>query len=319
MFNKIEDLSLKLYLTMYLIRETEEKIRKHYNENEMKTPMHLCVGSEAIISGVINALHKEDHVYGTYRSHGLYLAKTSETDKFFAELYGKETGVFKGKGGSMHLFSPEHGLMGVSAVVGTTIPLALGDAFVNKKKGRVAAVFFGDGAIDEGVFWESINFACLKKLPVLFVCEDNNLAIHTKAEQRHGYEDITKIIKNFKCNVFKSESTDVEEIYRITKQMLIKIKKYSQPSFLHLKYYRYYEHVGINKDFSAGYRSEEEFRNWLERDPLKIQRKRLLKTYSEKQIQEIENKIRIQINKSLNKAKKDNFPKPSVAFEDVYA
>jgi len=123
---------LEIYRKLYLIRRSEEIIIEHYKENDMKTPMHMSMGEEAIVVGVLAALHKRDQVFGTYRSHGLYIAKTGETDKFFAELYGKVTGVARGRAGSMHLASPEYGMMLTSAVVGTTIPVAVGGALANK-------------------------------------------------------------------------------------------------------------------------------------------------------------------------------------------
>ncbi|MHB9127870.1 MAG: thiamine pyrophosphate-dependent enzyme [Candidatus Humimicrobiaceae bacterium] len=164
---KQPNINIALYKTMYMIRRTEEVIQYHYLEDEMKTPMHMSMGEEAIATGVCHALKPEDQILGSYRNHGIYIAKTQETDKFFAEMYGKVTGTSKGKAGSMHLLAPGSGLVCTSAIVGSSIPVAIGFAFANKysKNNKIAAVFFGDGAIDEGVFWESLNFACLKKLP----------------------------------------------------------------------------------------------------------------------------------------------------------
>ena len=182
-----------LYKKAYLVRSAEILIVKHYDTNEMKTPMHMSMGEEGIVSGVCTALPKNTKTFGTYRSHGLYLAVAEETDRYFAEMYGKTTGILKGKGGSMHLLSPKDGLLGISAVVASTIPVAVGAAYANmyNNNKQITAVFFGDGAIDEGVFWESLNIACLKKLPVLFICEDNGYAVHTSSTLRHGYKSIT--------------------------------------------------------------------------------------------------------------------------------
>src|SRR5688572_26468160 len=157
---------VEIYKTLYLIRKSEELIIKHYKEDEMKTPMHMSMGEEAIVVGIVAALQKKDQAFGAYRSHALYLAKTGDVDGFFGELYGKVTGIAHGKAGSMHLAYPARNMMLTSAVVGTTIPVAVGAALANQiqKKQRVVAAFFGDGALDEGVFWESLNFACLKKL-----------------------------------------------------------------------------------------------------------------------------------------------------------
>lgn len=307
---------------MYLIRMAEEKIRVHYPDDEIKTPVHLCIGQEAIVAGVTHALKPDDQVFGTYRNHGIYLAKTENTDQFFGELFGKINGEFRGKAGSMHLSAPESGFMGSSAVVATTIPLALGCAFVNqhKKNGKLTAVFFGDGATDEGVFWESINFACLKKLPVMFICEDNDLAIHSKGSERQGYHSITDIISKFDCHVLKSESTDPEVIADLAKQGVDHIYENRGPVFCHLKYYRYLEHVGINEDFQFGYRSRDEFESWNKVDPVRMQRIKLLNNgLEEKSIREIENVVLEKIEKSIQRAYRAPYPSEKELYQDIFA
>lgn len=302
----LKELNFKFYKKMYLIRKAEENIRMYYNEDEMKTPVHLCIGEEAIAVGVCSALNPNDQVFGTYRSHGIYLAKTTETDKFFAELYGKATGVVKGKVGSMHLSAPETGFLGTSAIVGGIIPIALGAAFANKMKrnGKLVAAFFGDGAIDEGAFWESLNTACLMKLPILFVCEDNDFAVYTHKSLRHGYKSITDIVSQFNCNVFQEKSTDVEVIYQLVSKAKKSIEETQKPCFLHLHYYRYLEHVGVNEDFECGHRSREDFEKWCIVDPIKMQREKLLKLgISEEDIYKEECNINSQIEKSIRLAK----------------
>lgn len=307
-------LILDLYKKAYLIRSVEDLIIKHYDNNEMKTPMHMSRGEEAITVGVCSALGKLSQIFGTYRSHGLYLAVTEETDKFFAEMYGKVTGVLRGKGGSMHLLSPGDGLLGVSAVVGSTIPLAVGAAFANVylKKKEISTVFFGDGAVDEGVFWESLNIACSKNLPVLFVCEDNGYAVHNPLSERRGYKSLTNIIKQYSCCVFETDSTDAEQIYKLTLKAINSIQKKHQPAFLQLKYYRYLEHVGIHEDFNAGYRSKLEFMKWQKKDPVKLLRNKL-KVIKAKEVDiiKLENRINKQVEESFNKAIKASFPDAS--------
>jgi TPP-dependent pyruvate/acetoin dehydrogenase alpha subunit len=314
--------NIALYQTMYLIRTCEEKIRAYYPSDKIKTPVHLSIGQEAIVTGVIHELKSEDQVFGTYRNHGIYLAKSGNTDSFFGEMFGRVSGEFKGKAGSMHLSSPENGFMGSSAIVATTIPLSLGCAFVNqqKKNGRLTAVFFGDGATDEGVFWESLNFACLKKIPLMFICEDNGLAIHSKTSERQGYRSITNIVNQFDCHVIKSQSTDPEVIADLTAKGISHIYKNSGPVFFHFKYYRYLEHVGINEDFESGYRSRKEFKRWNKVDPISLQRAKLIK-YGLKEIfiQEIENKILEKIEKSIALASKAPFPPETDLYQDVYA
>ena len=315
------ELNLKLYKKVYLIRKAEEKIQEHYMEDEMKTPMHMSMGEEAIVTGVCQALNAEDQIFGTYRSHGIYLAKTGETDKFFAELYGKETGMAKGKAGSMHLSALASNFLGSSAVVATTIPVAVGASFVNKLKnnGKLVAVFFGDGALDEGAFWESLNFACLKKLPIIFVCEDNGLAIHSFNSDRQGYKSISDVVSKFKCNVFREKTTDPQVIYRLTCNAIQLQRDTHKPCLLHLKYYRYLEHVGINEDFDAGYRSKDEFEEWYKVDPVNLQRKKLLELgYNDAEIQKVEGDINTQIEKSIKLAQKAPFPDGSEVYKEVY-
>lgn len=312
---------MELYKKLYRIRKAEEKIREHYNEDEMKTPMHMSMGEEAIVVGVCHSLEAEDQIFGTYRSHAIYLAKTGDTDNFFAEMYGKDTSLQKGKGGSMHLCAPDSGLMGTSAIVGSIIPVAVGAAFANKEKknGKLVAVFFGDGATDEGVFWESLNVACLMKLPVLFVCEDNGLAVHTPKSSRHGHNSITDIVAQFNCDVFKDKTTDVERIYDLSCSAIRLLKETQRPCFLHLEYYRYLEHVGTNEDFDAGYRSRDEFEEWYKRDPINMQRKKLLELgIKEEGIIKIEREIDNQIVSSLKLAQKAPFPDRSELYEGVY-
>jgi TPP-dependent pyruvate/acetoin dehydrogenase alpha subunit len=281
----------------------------------------MSTGGEAISAGVCQALRPDDQIMGTYRTHGIYLAKTGETDQFFAEMYGKSTGMAKGKAGSMHLTAPHAGLICTSAIVGTSIPVAVGAAFANKQmgNGRVVAVFFGDGAIDEGVFWESLNSACVMKLPVLFICEDNDIAVHVPGHVRHGYRSIHEIVERFKCSVFTSDSTDAEVIHNLTTDAITAMRDSGQPSFMHLKYYRYLEHVGVNEDFNQGYRDRAEFEKWRERDPIDLQRTKLLKWVDETDIRKIEAEIEECIDKSIAKADAAPFSGPQELYEDVLA
>ena len=222
----------------------------------------------------------------------------------------------------MHLSAPEHGFMGASAIVGTTIPLAVGSAFAGRMIGnkKIAAVFFGDGAIDEGVFWESLNLACVMRLPVIFICEDNSLAVHSFDHARHGYRSIAKIVAGFDCRVMTSQSTDVERIHEITQQAIAHATKKQMPVFLHLKYYRYLEHVGVNEDFDAGYRSRKEFEVWKRKDPVALQRKKLLALgMSERAVKKLEHTILTHIEHSIVKAQKAPFPKPSDLMKHIFA
>jgi len=314
-------LNMALYKKMYLARQAEIAIQEHYSEDDMKTPMHMSMGSEHISAGVCQALGEDDVVFGTYRSHALYLSKTEETDKFFCEMYGKANGIAKGKAGSMHLCNPEYGFMGASAIVGSIIPVAVGHAFGQKFLGEddITVVFFGDGATEEGVFWESINLACVQKLPILFVCEDNGLAMHTSSSDRRGYENIKKIVEKFNCITTSIESTDATRVHTAASFLNKRIKKEHKPGFLYTRYYRYLEHVGVNKDFDRGYRSEADYKKALEDDPLVITRRTLRNLDVEEiRIQLMENLIKTKIAASIQLAKESSFADTSELYEDVF-
>ena len=318
--NNKKQLNIELYRKLYLIRKSEEEIIEHYFEDEMKSPMHMSMGAEALAVGICHALGQEGQVFGTYRSHALFLTKTEDTDDFFAEMYGKETASLKGKGGSMHLCAPDNGFMGTSAIVASGIPVAVGTAFANKRlnNDRTVAVFFGDGAIDEGAFWESLNVACLMGIPILFVCEDNGLAVHTPAHKRHGYDSITEVVSRFNCHVFQEKTTDAEIIYELSCKAIELSRTTQRPCFLHLRYYRYLEHVGINEDFNAGYRSRDEFEKWYKVDPIKLQRTKLKGLgYSEQDIRRLEKNIEEQISNSLTMAQNAPFAANSELYKGV--
>jgi TPP-dependent pyruvate/acetoin dehydrogenase alpha subunit len=314
-------LHTELYKKAYLIRRAEQGIIDHYASDAMKTPMHMSMGEEAITSGVCQALKKTDYVLGTYRSHALYLAKTGDPKKFFAEMYGKVTGIADGKAGSMHLSAPEAGYLLGSAIVAASIPVSLGVAYANvaRKTGSMTAVFFGDGAIEEGVFWESLNFASLKGLPILFICEDNGLAVHSDLRSRHGYSSIKNIVSRFNCLVFESASTDAEVIYKITMAAIHKVKTLRRPAFLHLKYYRYLGHIGTQEDFNVGYRSRNEFYAWRKVDPVALLRKKLTADgLGEKRITAMERKIETGVERAIREAERAPFPKKNKLYENVF-
>ena len=180
------------------------------------------------------------------------------------------------------------------------------------------AVFFGDGAIDEGAFWESLNMACLRQLPMIFVCEDNGFAVHTPAEARHGYKNISDIVRTFNCRVFESESTDVEELYHLTRSAVESMKTERMPCFFHFRYYRYLEHVGVFEDFKAGYRSRQEFEKWQKRDPVNLQRERLVLAGFKEQVEAIEREVTEMAQSALDKAKAAAYPDASILCEGLW-
>lgn len=317
-----ESLGVILYKKMYRIRHAEKLIIRHYSEDDMKTPMHMSMGQEAIAAAVCHALGLENQVYAFYRSHAVYIAKTDDTRQFFAELYGRRTGGSKGKAGSMHLCCPEKGHWGTSAVVGGSIPAAVGTAFANKYKrsGLVSCVFFGDGATEEGGFWESLNAACVLKVPVLFVCEDNGLAVNSAKDVRQGFRSIRDVVSQFECDVFSAESPDVEKIYEIAMAAISSIRRTGRPVFFYHPCYRYLEHVGVNEDFGVGYRPKDEYLEWLERDSLVLQRRRLIDDLEmgEDAVAAIEGAIEEEAARDLAAARSAPFPSSEELHSDIF-
>ncbi|HSD10068.1 MAG TPA: thiamine pyrophosphate-dependent dehydrogenase E1 component subunit alpha [Candidatus Binatia bacterium] len=261
----------RLYRSLRRIRRVEEEIARVYPSDKIKSPVHLSIGQEGVSVGVCAALRSDDVVFGTYRSHALYLAKGGDLRRMIAELYGKLPGCGKGKAGSMHLVDVRAGVMGTSAVVGTTIPHAVGYAYALRlrREDRVVAAFFGDGASEEGVFWESVNFAGLKRLPMIFVCENNLYAIHTPLPMRQPPGSIVDRVRPFGVAAERIEDNDVSAIYERTREALPGLREgRSGPIFLECMTYRWREHVGPNEDFDLGYRTREEAKPWIERDPM---------------------------------------------------
>jgi TPP-dependent pyruvate/acetoin dehydrogenase alpha subunit len=258
----------RLYRSLYRIRRVEEEIARVYPTDVIKSPVHLSIGQEAVSVGVCEALRPDDVVFGTYRGHALYLAKGGDLRAMIAELYGKVTGCARGKGGSMHLIAPEAGMMGASAVVGSTIPNAVGYAYALKQRREdgIVVSFFGDGATEEGVFAESLNFAVLKQLPILFVCENNQYAIHTHQRRRQGNLDICARARAFGLTTARIDNNDVMALYQRTHEVAAKIRAGFGPWLFEVMTYRWHEHVGPGEDFHLGYRTEDEARPWREND-----------------------------------------------------
>jgi TPP-dependent pyruvate/acetoin dehydrogenase alpha subunit len=272
------DSAIELYNLLFLIRRSEEKIVELYPSDEMKTPMHMSMGQEAIAVGACMAIGSDAQIFSSYRSHAAFLARTQDVDAFFAELYGKKSGTAAGKAGSMHLADPVNGHMMSSAIVAGSIPVAVGAAFAAKRKmnSKISCVFFGDGATDEGVFWESLNIASLLVLPIIFISENNGLAVHTNSAARRGYKSIINVVRQYECTIYEADGTNAEEVLRVTGQAVKAIRCGDGPVFIEFECYRYLQHVGIFEDFDIGYRPRDEYDQWRKRDPILTQRHRLL-------------------------------------------
>lgn len=307
----------KFYRSLYRIRRVEEEIARVYPTNKIKSPVHLSIGQEAVSVGVCLALEPKDIVFGTYRGHALYLAKGGDLKKMIAELYGKATGCAKGKGGSMHLIDVSKGVMGGSAVVGTTIPQAVGYAYALKLKrsSSIVVSFFGDGAVDEGVFHESMNFAALKNLPIIFVCENNFYAIHTHQIQRQANPKIWERVKSYGIPSERIVGNDLFKIYQKVSNAAGALRSGNKgPIFFECTTYRLKEHVGPNEDYHLGYRTREEAEPWLKNDPLQ----KLALLIKPKKRQKIEKEVEKEIEEAFDFAEKSPFPKDSELFTDVF-
>ena len=267
---KFKNLYEELFYQALRIRLAEEKIIEIYPTDKIQSPVHLSIGQEAVAVGACYDLNREDMLFCNYRSHAFYLAKGGEMKKMFAELYGKVTGDGKGKAGSMHLFSKSAGMTVSSAVVASTIAPAVGAAFGMKQRKlkSISVSVFGDGATEEGVIHEALNFASLHKVPVLFICENNGLAIHSKLNVRHSY-DILGLPKLYKIpSVECHDGHDPLKVFEIVSPLVRKIRQGDGPQFIEIHTSRYKEHVGPADDFHFGYRSDEETNQWKLKDPL---------------------------------------------------
>lgn len=284
----------RLYRSLYRIRRVEEEVARIYPTDKIKSPVHLSIGQEAVAVGVCEALRSGDVVFCSYRSHAAYLAKHGDLKRMIAELYGRATGCAKGKGGSMHIVDAVHGVMGASAVVGTTIPHAVGYAFALKHRRRDSVVvsFFGDGATDEGVFFESLNFAALKRLPVIFICENNSYAIHTHQGRRQPNLNICDRARSFGIPAERIED-DVLKVYERSSRAVGALRAGEPgPFFFECLTYRWKEHVGPNEDFHLGYRTREEAEPWIRNDQVKRMRAMLEPGQCERIEWEVEEDIR---------------------------
>lgn len=259
----------ELFRQALRIRLVEERIIQLYPSDRIQSPVHLSIGQEAVSVGLCAALQPADLIYGSYRSHALYLASGGDLKAMFAELYGRVDGVSQGKAGSMHLTFPETGFMGSSAVVSSHLPHAVGSALAARRRGtgQIVVCVFGDAASEEGVAHESFNFAMLHKLPVLFVCENNGLAVHSRLSARQSYR-IAELMAVYGCPTSRVEAG--YDFLAVRDEMLAAAAavRAGGPRFVEVDTYRVKEHVGPGEDFAAGYRSRDEFDHWRTVDPL---------------------------------------------------
>lgn len=301
-----------MYVMMLRIRRFEEMVGELVAKKEIICPCHLYIGEEAIATGVCAALSKDDWVFSTHRSHGHYIAKGGDINALMAELYGKATGCSKGKGGSMHLASPEMGLPGSSAIVAGTIPLSMGAAlaFSLQKRDAVSVAFFGDGATNEGVFYESLNFAALRKLPVIFVCENNLYSTHLPISACLSDTRIYKKAGVFNMPGIRIDGNNVVEVYKAANKAIEDARHGKGPALIECLTYRWRGHVGPNYDLGKGLRSKEELEYWMDQCPIKMFEEFLSKRGLLSGKADIHKTIEEEIEGAVTFAKESPYPDP---------
>jgi TPP-dependent pyruvate/acetoin dehydrogenase alpha subunit len=310
-----KDLLEKLYRTMLKIRHCEENLVEPIINGTIRCPVHLYSGQEAIATGICVNLSKTDYIFGNHRSHGHYLAKGGDMSAMFAEIYGMSSGCSRGRGGSMHLIDIENGIMGVAPIVAGTISLAVGAALASKirKDNRITVSFFGDGATGEGVLYESLNFASLKKLPIIFACENNLYSTHLHISEIRANNNIADIAKPFDIPYFKVDGNNVLDVYQTTEKA-IELCRNSGPVFIEFLTYRLRGHVGTDDNVQGTHtdiRPKEEIEQWRKKDPIK----QLFSYLTDNKIfsEEILNQFESQVAEEVSKAHTDalNSEKPS--------
>lgn len=309
---------LDLLWSMTRIRMVEEEIAKRYSQQQMRCPVHLSIGQEGAAVGVCAALQGMDWVFSGHRNHAHYLAKGGSLKAMVAEIYGKATGCCGGKGGSMHLTDQAAGFIGATPIVGSTVPIAVGAALTAQRegKGRVVVVFLGDGAMEAGVVNESLNFAALKKLPILFVCENNLYSVYSPLKVRQPPQrTISDQAAGHGLKTIQVDGNNVNQVHSKAIFAIHDLRQGVGPVFMELPTYRWLEHCGPGYDNDIGYRMEAEFQEWRRYDPLEIVSKQSSILLEEAEL----NSIREEIDDAFSTAISDPFPDSSSAGLHVYA
>jgi len=262
---------LTLYRMMVRARRLEEKTAELAEAQEIRCPVHLYLGQEAVAAGICANLDRTDYLFGTHRSHGHYLCKGGELKPMIAEFFGKATGCAGGRGGSMHLIDLQHGMPGTTPIVAASIPMAVGAALASKMRGdgRVTAAFFGDGATEEGTFHESMNLAAVCKLPIVFVCENNFFSSHLPLLKRHVQDNLNVYSHGHSVPETRIDGNDVIAVYRAGKAAVEHARAGHGPTFLECRTYRWRGHVGPAWEWNLNIRSREEVEEWMTRCPIR--------------------------------------------------
>jgi pyruvate dehydrogenase E1 component alpha subunit len=318
------DLKLELLRQMQRIRTVEETIADRYPQGKMRCPTHLSVGQEAVPAAVSACLKPTDFAVSTHRGHAHYLAKGGDLKAMIAEIYGKVTGCSRGKGGSMHLIDRQVGFMGTSAIVGNSIPIGVGLALSAQLKGtdQVSCIFVGDGAVEEGVFYEAVNFAVLRNLPVLFLCENNLYSVYSPLSVRQPPgRQIAAMVAGLGAKVATGDGNRVLECYELIQATVESLRSGQGPWFLEFSTYRWLEHCGHEFDNHLGYRTPEEFEAWKKRDPIPLFETELLEQHPESGVAlaTMKQEVQQEVLEAFAFAELSPFPPPEEAYLGVYA
>jgi len=308
------DLQAELFRSMLRIRLVEEAIAETYPLQEMRCPVHLSIGQEAVAAGTAAAFAPGDLAMSGHRSHAHYLAKGGDLRAMLAELMGRENGCCRGRGGSMHLIDQSVGFIGAVPIVGSTIPIAVGLAFADKLKGiqRVTAAFFGEAATEEGVFHESANFASLHRLPVVFVCENNLYSVYSPMSVRQpSHREVFQQAQGHGIPAEQVDGNDPEAVFLSAKKARSRAASGEGPTFIEYKTYRWREHCGPAFDNHIGYRTEGEFEAWKKRDPIELYEQKMISQGHLSSInkEKIRERISLEILEALKFARAGGIPR----------
>lgn len=312
-----------LYRSMLRIRLIELEIERRYHEDEMKTPIHLVIGQEAACVGSAAALNREDLVYSSHRTHGIYLAKGGDLKRMMSEMYCRANGCAGSRGGSMHLIDKSVGMAGTSAIVGGAVPIATGAALAAqlKKQDYVSMVFLGDATTEEGVTSESLNFSVLKKLPVIFFCENNFYSVCSSLETRQPHVEIYKRSAGFGLPSVCVDGNNVLDVYDATLEAASRARRGEGPTFIEARTYRWRGHGGAGDDSATGYRDPEEVKVWQKYCPIQTFFEFLSDAgyLGNKQREEMEKEISQEIQEAFSHAIASPMPKEKDLYTHVYS